>query len=124
MAQRGLEEDNSGASKMKNLKQLMIPMLLIASIIAGGFFYWTVTADRRNAERVISAIEDYRVANGKLPDPDDHQVMKSLGFELREGRNPDYEVDEKGLYRITILAGFDGPYWTYDSFSQSWREEF
>ena len=83
-----------------------------------------LTAERRNADRIIAAIEDYRGTHGQLPDSLNDEVMKRLGFELRVGWHPDYQVGKKGLYRITILEGFDGPYWTYDSSSQVWRKGF
>lgn len=106
---------------MKSMKRRLISLLILAVVISGGWSYWVTTAERRNADRIIEAIEDYRETHGHLPDARDHEVMKRLGFELRVGWRPDYQVGEKGLYRITILEGFDGPYWSYDSFSQVWR---
>ena len=109
---------------MKSMKRRVISLLILAVIVAGGWIYWNSAAERRSADRIIAAIEDYREAHGRLPDSRDHEVMKNLGFELRVGWHPDYQVGEKGLYRITILEEFDGPYWTYDSFSQMWRKDF
>lgn len=108
----------------KPMKRRVISLLILAAAVAGGWFYWESTAERRSADRIIVAIEDYRKTHGRLPDSRDHEVMKSLGFQLRAVWHPDYQVGEKGLYRITILEGFDGPYWTYDSFSQMWRKDF
>jgi hypothetical protein len=105
------------------MKRLIL-VLLTLIVVAGGWFYVESTAERRNADRIIEAIEGYRKAHGRLPDSRDHEAMRNLGFELRVGWHPDYQVGEKGLYRITILEGFDGPYWTYDSFSQMWRKDF
>ena len=99
-------------------------LLCLVAVIAAGWIYRDSTAERRNADRIIAAIEKYRETHGKLPDPHDHEEMKRLGFELRAGWHPDFQVDQKGLYRITILEGFDGPYWIYDSFSQMWRRDF
>ena len=109
---------------MKSMKRRAICLLILAAVITGGWIYWASMAERRNADRIIAAIETYRETDGQLPDSRDHEVMKQLGFELRVGWHPDYQVGEKGLYRITILEGFDGPYWTYDSFSQMWRKDF
>ena len=109
---------------MKSIKRPFIATVILAVIIAGGWIYRDSTAERRNAHRIIAAIEDYRETHGSLPDSRDHKVMKRLGFVLQVGWHPEYEVGEKGLYRITILEGFDGPYWTYDSFSQMWGKDF
>lgn len=106
------------------MKRRVIILLILAAMVAGGWFYQESTAERRNADRIIAAIEDYRRTHGRLPESGDHELMKNLGFDLRVGWHPDYQVGEKGLYRITILEGFDGPYWTYDSFTQMWRKDF
>jgi len=111
-------------SKIKSMKRRVFSLLILAAIVAGGWIYWNSTAERRSADQIIAAIEDYREAHGRLPDSRDHEVMKNLGFELRAGWHPDYQVVEKGSYRVTILEGFDGPYWTYDSFSKRWRRDF
>jgi hypothetical protein len=109
---------------MKSMKRRVTSLLILAVFVAGGWIYRNATAERRSADRIIAAIEDYREAHGRLPDSRDHEVMKSLGFELRVGWHPDYQVSEKGLYRITVLEGFDGPCWTYDSFTKRWRRDF
>ena len=105
------------------MKRRVLLLLCLVAVIAAGWIYRDSTAERRNADRIIAAIEKYRETHGKLPDPHDHEEMKRLGFELRAGWHPDFQVDQKGLYRITILEGFDGPYWIYDSFSQMWRRD-
>lgn len=116
-------EDQSSLHKWKAIRRCaVVGMILIAT--AAAWFYHVSTAERRNADRIIEAIEQYRKVHGRLPHPDDHALMARLGFELRVGWHPDYEVGEKGFYRITILEGFDGPYWTYDSYSRMWRKDF
>ena len=77
-----------------------------------------------SANRIISRIEEYRHREGRLPDPADDPLMKSLGFELRIGWDPDYQPLDAANYRITILEGFDGPYWIYESESGQWRRSF
>ncbi len=109
---------------MKPMKRSFISSLILTGVIAGGLTYWSSTAERRNADQIIAAVENYRETHGRLPDPRDHKVMKDLGFKLRAGWHPDYEVGENGRYRITILEGFDGPYWIYDSFSDVWHRDF
>ena len=100
---------------------LLILLAALAGMVALGFF-WMKNADRRNADQIIAKIEDYRRQEGRLPDPDDHSLMKSLGFELGGvGWHPDYQPLEPASYRITLLKGFDGPYWIYESQSASWR---
>ena len=96
----------------------------IVIVAVATWLYWMAsTTERRNADRIIEAIEQYRKTHHRLPNPGDHALMSSLGFELREGWHPDYEVGQKGRYRITIVEGFDGPYWTYDSNSRMWRKD-
>lgn len=72
------------------------------------------------ADRITSRIEEYRGREGRLPDPENHSLMHTLGFELRIGWHPDYEPIDATNYRITILEGMDGPYWIYESRSQEW----
>ena len=99
--------------------------IAITIIVIGVFgLYWVTTSDRRNANRIVDAIEEYREAHRRLPDPNDHDVMKSLGFELRIGWYPNYEADEQGFYEITLLGGFDGPYWIYHSRTENWTEGY
>jgi hypothetical protein len=93
--------------------------LLIVSL------FWISTVDRRNATKIIAAIEEYKGAHGKLPDQNDPEVMEELGFKLMAvDWFPDFQVGENGNYRMTILKGFDGPYWIYDSSTKSWWEGF
>ena len=106
------------------MKRRVILLLILAVVIAGGWIYWDSTEERRNANRIIAGIEDYRETQGRLPDSRNHELMKRLGFDLRVGWHPDYQARENGLYQITILEGFDGPYWTYNSSSKKWRKEF
>lgn len=102
--------------------RLALVIAFIAACAVGGV-WWESTAARRNAGRIIAAIEEYRGIHGRLPGSENHQVMKSLGFELRAGWHPDYEIQDKE-YRITILEGFDGPYWTYHSLTRTWTRAF
>ncbi|HRQ88971.1 MAG TPA: hypothetical protein PLA50_09250 [Bacteroidia bacterium] len=106
------------------MKRSVIVFLSAILVTAAGWLYWHSTGERQNADRIIAAIEEYRRLHERLPDPNDHEVMKSLGFDLRAGWHPDYQVGERSVYRITILERFDGPYWSYDSSSQTWRKGF
>lgn len=100
---------------------LLIPFAALAVIVALGFF-WMEKADRRNANQIIARIEDYRRHEGRLPDPEDRHLMQTLGFELGAvGWHPDYQLLDAASYRITLLKGFDGPYWIYEAKSTSWR---
>ncbi len=86
--------------------------------------FWLSHAERWRANRIIAAIERHRSINGALPDEEDHELMKKLGFELRAGWHPSYQLRADGQYRIVILEGFDGPYWTYDSTSKRWAKSY
>ena len=87
-------------------------------VVVAGLLFWHFTGERRNANRIIDAIEEYRNLHGRLPRADDHEVMTDLGFELRAewypDWYPDYEVRENGMYRITIFE-FGENDWIYDS---------
>ena len=109
---------------MREQSRQNLLIALCVAIIAGGWIYWDFTAERRNAYQIVEAIENYRQTHGRLPDSSDHEVMKGLGFELLVGWHPDYQIIGKEIYRITILEGFDGPYWIYDSSSKRWRKGF
>jgi hypothetical protein len=98
-------------------------ILSILSVVLVSLFLLR-TADRRNASKIIASVEEYRATYGQLPDPDDQKIMEELGFEMRMEWFPDYQMGENGNFRITILQGFDGPYWIYDSSTKSWREGF
>lgn len=105
------------------MKRRIIAATMILVIIACAIF-WSATSERRNANQIVNAIEEYRENHRSLPNPDDHEVMKSLGFELRVGWYPDYVADEQGFYEITLLGGFDGPYWIYHSRTKTWIEGY
>lgn len=80
--------------------------------------------ERIKADRIISKIGEYRRLEGHLPDPANHALMQTLGFELRAGWHPDYEPLDATNYRITILEGMDGPYWFYESQSHEWHHGY
>lgn len=105
------------------VKALILSILSGLSVVLVSLFLLR-TADRRNANKIIAAVDEYRATYGQLPDPDDQKIMKELGFEMRMEWFPDYQMGENGNFRITILQGFDGPYWIYDSSMKSWREGF
>lgn len=86
--------------------------------------YWESNAPRRMADNIINNIENYRKEKNQLPDPDDHKLMQQLGLTLQKYWYPEYEVIDKDHYRIIILEGFDGPYWTYSSKDRKWKKQF
>ena len=90
----------------------------------GLIIYFHLTAEKRDAIRIISRIETFRELHGRLPDPEVHKEMKDLGFELQTGWTPDYRAVDANHYQITILSGFDGPHDQWDSSLNQWREVF
>jgi len=80
-------------------------------------------ADRFQADRIICAIEKYRHQYGKIPDPADDALMRSLGFEGDLGWYPDYEILSPIHYKIRLIVGFDCPYATFDSERGTWEDE-
>lgn len=107
--------------KMRNA----ILILIVVAVAAIGFWFFLMGGPKRmNANRIISKVEEYRLREGRLPDPENHSLMLSLGFELRVGWHPDYETLDATNYRITILEGMDGPYWFYESKSHEWHRGY
>lgn len=103
---------------------LLIPFAALAGMV-GLCVILMGDADRRNAEQIILKIEDYRRQEGHLPDPENHSLMQTLGFELRIGWNPDYEPLDSANYRIALLRDLDGdgPCWFYESKSAVWCQD-
>ena len=107
--------------KMRNA----ILILLVVAVTAIGFWFFSMGGSNRvNADQIISRIEEYRRREGRLPDPANHSLMQTLGFELRVGWCPDYEPLDATNYRITIIEGFDGPCWFYESKSNQWSHGY
>ena len=102
------------------MKRKLLCITLALGLLASGTIFWLSNAERWKANRIIAAIEHYQGLHGALPDARDHDLMKKLGFDLRAGWHPSYQVRADGEYRIVITTGFDGPYWTYDSSSRRW----
>ncbi|GEP44645.1 hypothetical protein [Brevifollis gellanilyticus] len=99
---------------------LLIPVAALAGMV-GLALFWMGGADRRNADQIVSKIEGYRLHEGHLPNPEDQQLMKALGFKPAAGWIPDYEPLDSSSYRITLLGGLDGPFWIYESKPRAWR---
>ncbi len=99
---------------------LLIPLAALGAIVWLTFL-WMDGADRRHADQIIVKIEDYRRHEGRLPDTNDQPLMKTLGFASGVGWIPDYQPLDGSDYRITLLRGFDGPYWIYESKAGGWR---
>ena len=96
-------------------------------VLVAGTGYWLLFRggwDRVSTQPIISAIEEYRHRQGHLPDPADTALLQSLGFELRVGLHPDYQRISSTDYVVTVLKGFDGPYWLYESSTQKWRHGY
>lgn len=110
---------------MRDWKKWILGLLLMGFLaVLGLFVYEGYFQDQWHGERVVEAVEAYRVEHGALPDVEDQEVMLGLGFELTEGWYPDFQVLEGGEYRLVFLKGFDGPYLIYDSRKRVWFEGF
>lgn len=48
--------------------------------------------------------------------------MISLGFAMREGYFPEFRRVDDESYRLIYVVGFDCPYATYDSRSETWTD--
>jgi hypothetical protein len=72
--------------------------------------------DVEKARGTVEAVEAFRLAHGRLPNPDDHHEISAL--KLRAG----YFVDAHGDYEVLVL-GFDGPVIGYRHKDKHWRCE-
>ena len=108
----------------------MKPRAVLIWIVLIGFFSVSVWwfffdgGERWSANRIVGRIENYRYIHGRLPDPEDTALLQTLGFELRVGLHPEYRLIGPTDYVITILLGFDGPYWYYESRTESWHQGY
>ncbi len=109
---------------MKMKKAILLVFGAVVAVFVFKFFLID-DSERKNAARIISGIEEYRRQEGRLPDPDNHPLMQSLGFELGGvGWDPDYRSLGATNYCITIWNGFDGPHQFYESKSEEWIEGY
>jgi len=105
--------------KRKKIVFALIGVALMGYLL---LWYWG-SHDRFQADRIICAIEKYRHQYGKIPDPADDALMRSLGFEGDLGWYPDYEILSPIHYKIRLIVGFDCPYATFDSERGTWEDE-
>lgn len=98
-------------------------LLLIISIT----IYWnlpieiTRKSDIEAGNKIIQNIEAYQKANGKLPESNDWETLKKLGFSLEDSVSYlSYATDHQGNFELAYLEGFDGPYLLWNSKERKW----
>ena len=80
--------------------------------------------DIKFGDCVIEKIEDYRKTNGRLPETDDWQILKTLGFRDKvDFLVPEYEKLNDDNYELRYIEGFDGPYLLWNSKDKIWKED-
>ena len=105
-------------------RNVILMLSVTAAILAVGWFGRMGGSQRLHGNRIISEIEHFRTREGHLPDPGNSSLMRSLGFEWREGWHPEFESFDGSAYRLTFFDGFDGPYWYYESKSNQWTQRY
>jgi len=74
---------------------------------------------------LIKNIYTYQIKYNKLPDNNDSQTLKKLGFTMDMlGTKPSYETNLKGEFEIVFLEGFDGPYLLWNSKLKKWKMSY
>ncbi|WP_326982778.1 hypothetical protein VUJ46_21915 [Chryseobacterium sp. MYb264] len=112
-------------------KALIIGASIIIFIIIFVTIYWnlpiTITrkSDIESGNKIIQNIKNYQKTNGKLPDNNDWNTLRKLGFPLKE-KAPylDYATDHQGNFELIYIDGFDGPYLLWNSNEQKWTIDF
>jgi hypothetical protein len=106
------------------MNRRVLSAFMIIVCVGAIVLFLSQKSEKALAVKVIQAILAYQAASGSLPDPADAALMESLGFELRAGWHPDYLPDKDGTFQISLLKGFDGPYWTWDSRIREWTMSY
>ncbi|KQS92038.1 hypothetical protein [Chryseobacterium sp. Leaf394] len=112
-------------------KLLIIVASVIIFIVLSITIYWnlpieiTRKSDIESGNKIIQNIENYKKTNGKLPENGDWKTLEKLGFKF-EKVIPylDYTSDNKGVYELTYIEGFDGPYLMWNSNEKKWTIDF
>ena len=101
--------------------------IVLIGLLLGGWLGLRWRADRQtrtHIEALASRIERFIAAHQRLPNPENHEEMLALGFELRVGWVPELVALNDQTYQLRLPSGFDNPTLVYDSRSKTWREEW
>src|SRR5690554_216340 len=81
--------------------------------------------DINKGNYLIEKIENFRIKNNKLPDENDWEVLKELGFKKKdlETANPEYVKINDSIYELIFIEGFDGPYLLWNSDDKIWKKD-
>jgi len=81
--------------------------------------------DINKGNYLIEKIENFRIKNNKLPDENDWEVLKELGFKKKdlETANPEYLKINDSIYELIFIEGFDGPYLLWNSDDKIWKKD-
>lgn len=110
---------------MKKIFTTLASLLLI--LIISITIYWnlpieiTRKSDIEAGNTIIKNIEIYQKVNGKLPENNDWETLKRLGFNLEDSVSYlSYATDNHGNFELAYLEGFDGPYLLWNSKERKW----
>ena len=81
--------------------------------------------DINKGNYLIEKIENFRIKNNKLPDENDWEVLKELGFKKKdlETANQEYLKINDSIYELIFIEGFDGPYLLWNSDDKIWKKD-
>ncbi|GAA4162981.1 hypothetical protein GCM10022217_31330 [Chryseobacterium ginsenosidimutans] len=112
-------------------KTLIIITSILLLIVISFTIYWNLSieitrkSDIEFGNKIIQNIEAYQKTNGKLPENNDPETLKKLGFKMEESTiHLDYATDNKDFFELTYLEGFDGPYLLWNSKDRKWTIDY
>lgn len=86
----------------------------------------TRKSDIERGNLLITNILNYKKNHGKLPECNNYQLLKSIGFTDKELQNayPEYYPTSDSTFQLIFVLGFDPPYLFWDSKEKEWKEDF
>lgn len=114
---------------MKKVTIAIASLLLL--IIISFTIYWnlpieiTRRSDVQYGNSLVQNIDSYKKAHHHLPESNDGETLKKLGFKKEElGTQPDYRANSNGSYELVYLDDLGGPYLIWNSNEKKWSIDF
>ncbi len=113
-------------------KRTIICITIIFAGIASLVIYWNLPwqikykSEINFGNQLIEKIEKFRLTNASIPQTDDWQTLKTLGFKITENESwePQYQKINETDYMIINVWNFDPPYLYYYSKTKEWELGF
>ena len=84
---------------------------------------YQVRSETESWHEIISSIEKFQKAYGRVPDPEKQDEVLSVGLKWHNMDCPQYELRGPRNYVLRCYFGFDGPEIVYSSQTNLWRRE-